>query len=127
MKNKTLEELFVKTCIAPSRQGRILFELQKPGKRNDAIERFSHDADYLLNKDRVVMTPKISTLPPDFLQGDIWAMYLYDAGGKAINSQEMMQMIDDEYGPMIFISNTGRAIVKTEDNDLYLLAFKVND
>jgi len=33
-------------------------------------------------------------------------------------------MIDEENGPFIFVSPVGHAVIKNEDNELYLLAFK---
>ena len=117
----TLEELFIKKCIIPSRQSRLFFELQSPKKRNTAIGRFSHETDSLLRKESILGKGKTSSIPNGFLSGPIWAIFLYDSGGKEIGDQEAIRMINDAYGPVILLSKIGHAVIKSEEGYFYLL------
>ena len=48
--NKSIEQDFVKIYIDKKYQERVLFELSSPKKRTNALSRFSHDTEKILNQ-----------------------------------------------------------------------------
>ncbi len=118
----TSEELFVTKCIIKERQSRLLFELQKPNKRNYAIDRFSHNAKQLIKSDRIIKYISLSEVKHFLINNSVWAIYPYDNGGKFLSREDAWTMIENQEGPIILISLPNYAILKFEDNDIVVLS-----
>lgn len=118
-----LEVAFVNGCIVRERKNRLLFELSTAEKRNNAISRFAHQTDALAQTKRIVSIVDSEHVPPCYFDGDLHVMYLADNGGKSISQAEAKSRISNSYGPLIVISSLGLAVIKTEDNRIYLLNF----
>lgn len=62
------EERFVKTFIRKNRQDRLLFELTRPDRRYDGLDRFCHGTDDLINKSKVIFSGTNLNKDPEFVR-----------------------------------------------------------
>ena len=56
--NKDKEKLFVERYIIKKRRERILYEINKPSKRLDALSRFCHNYDMYVDKRKIIYSGK---------------------------------------------------------------------
>ena len=120
-----LIKVFVEQCIVCERQSRLLFEFSSPKKRGKAIDRFSHGVDSLIKKQSIVSIVNSSNVPSEYFEGDLVVLSYSHIMDTKISCSEAKEYIQMGFGPIIIISSVGKAIIKTEDFDVYLLKFDV--
>ena len=109
--NQVLEEKFVKKHIKNSFQDRLIFELSSKKHREKAIDRFSHQADVLLNDSY----QKVKQSDLSFLkdEGNVYVVSLDKIDGTTFSGNEAFDYCWKTFSPVILIGN-GFSIVKEE-------------
>ena len=122
-----LEEKFVNDFINPAYRDRLLFELKSSKKRLNALMRFSHNTNDLVNKNMVYS--KLKKFEYDilnnFLNGkNFYVISFKYLNGIIMNVKEVLDYISDEWMPVIVCGNNN-AIIKKEfekgEDNFYLL------
>lgn len=119
-----LIERFLTGCIVSARRQRILFELSKPKKYVDAISRFAHNPKWIIEPDSIVATIDSEHIPQDYFKGELLMLTFLKMENLGKDSEQAKRIVSSGYGPIVLISSSGTALVKTEDNEILLLRFE---
>lgn len=114
--NFDLEEKFVNDFINPAYRDRLLFELKSFKKRLNALMRFNHNTNDLVNKNMVYS--KLKKFEYDILNNFLNGQNFYVISFKYLNGiimnvKEVLDYISDEWMPVIVCGNNN-AIIKKE-------------
>ena len=120
-----LENAFVNKCIIPERRKRLLFELSRPNKREVFLGRFAHNTESLLKTNVIEMVIDAEHIPQKYFSGELYVLSFTKEDGKFISAEKAMEYISQGYGPLIILSSHGKAMIKTEENRVYLLSFDI--
>ena len=116
-----LEKAFINNFVKKQYQERLLFEFNSDKKRENALDRFSHNIEDIVRADRIILSgTKISK--PDIerelklkkinaLAYVISSRYIQ---GQFFDVQEALSFCEDECMPVIIIFSEKMAFIKAE-------------
>ena len=121
--DNAIEQNFVKTFIDKKYQDRFIFELSSPKKRIDAIHRFAHNAEAIINPKYVLS--KSNTLTEQEIEKEIAKIFNIKKECYMISDSEDfdgtfqpfsigLKGCMDGYMPSIIICGENVALIKTE-------------
>lgn len=119
-----LIERFLTGCIVSARRQRILFELSKPKKYDDAISRFAHNPKSIIKPDSIVAIVDSEHIPQDYFKGELLMLSFLKRESLGEDSEQARRIVSGGHGPIVLVSSSGTALVKTEDNEILLLRFE---
>ena len=119
---RNLLQTFVQACVIEERQQRVAFEFSNPKKYVVAISRFAHDTESLCKTKALVSITDSEHIPTEYINGTLLVFDLYQKGITSAPT-EARKMMSDSYGPIIILSTQGRAMIKAEDNKIFLFKF----
>lgn len=118
--DKDIEKKFVENFIQKRYRDRLLFELNSPKKRVDFLSRFCHNADEIIDPNKIVLKgKKIDTdiekeLKQHKINDEVYVLSFKYSQGQSLGLQEALDYCEEENMPVIIILSDDLALIKTE-------------
>ncbi len=112
--NNTLELDFINTYVVKEKKERLIYEFSNPKKRENALLRFSHNIESIVNDKFIKCRCNIDNIN-QFLDlfGDVYVVSLYKIGGEICSYKQAVAHLSEQYMPVIIIADN-HVIIKSE-------------
>ena len=112
-----LELKFVNEFIVNEKKDRLIHEFSIPKKRENAIMRFSHKIENIVNNKFIQCKCNMGNLGKNLtLSGDVYIVSLEKISGETCPYKEALIHLNEQYMPVIIIGEN-TVIIKTENED----------
>lgn len=115
--NNTLEMNFITTFIVKEKKDRLIYEFLNPKKRENALMRFSHNTESIVNDKFIKYRCNIETLNKYInVTSDLYVISLDKLNGEVCSSEEAFLHLKEQYMPVIILGNDF-AVIKSENEE----------
>ncbi|MBQ9124801.1 MAG: hypothetical protein IJY14_03825 [Acholeplasmatales bacterium] len=112
-----LELNFINDFIVKEKKDRLIHEFSNPKKRKNALMRFSHNVENIVNNRFIHNKCNIDNLIKSVvLTGDVLLISLDKINGETCSYKEAINHLNEQYMPVIIIGQN-TAIIKSENED----------
>ena len=112
-----LELKFINEFIVNEKKDRLIYEFSNPPKRENAIMRFSHKVENIVNDKFIQCRCNMGNLSNNLaLSGDVYIVSLEKIYGETCPYKEALIHLNDQYMPVIIIGEN-TVIIKSENED----------
>ena len=118
------QEYFISNYVVFNKRDRLIFELNSKKKKEKFMNYFCHDTKKIIIPERIVYEGNVIDAMPYIKSINEFYVMTYDnIEGKMLDKNELMKYIEEEYMPIIAISES-LVIIKEEvekKGNLYIL------
>ena len=107
---------FINKFIVNEKKNRIIHEFSNMNKRKDALMRFAHDVDKIINKNNVLCRYNIDNIDIE-IKGNVYIISLLKLNGECCSYEQAIEHLKEQYMPVIIIGDE-ISIIKTENEGL---------
>ena len=107
---------FINKYIVNGKKKRIIYEFSNTNKRKDALMRFAHDIEKIINKHNVLYIYNIDNIDIE-IKGNVYIISLMKLNGEYCSYEQAIEHLKEQYMPVIIIGDE-ISIIKTENEDL---------
>ena len=112
-----LELKFINEFIVKEKKERLIYEFSNPKKRENAIMRFSHKVENIVNDKFIQCRCNMGNLSNNLaLSGDVYIVSLEKIYGETCPYKEALIHLNEQYMPVIIIGEN-TVIIKSENED----------
>ena len=112
-----LELNFINNFIVKEKKNRLIYEFSNSKKREDALMRFSHKIENIVNNRFIHCKCNIEHLTNYvILSGDVLVISLEKINGETCSYKEALNHLKEQYMPVIIIGEK-LVIIKSENED----------
>ena len=128
--NNTLELNFINTYVVKEKKERLIYEFSNSKKRENALLRFSHNIESIVNDKFIKCRCNIDNIDKFLtLFGNVYIISLLKIGGEICPYKQAIAHLSEEYMPIIIIADS-HIIIKSEcDNakdNIFILTKSTN-
>lgn len=115
--NNVLEMNFINKYIIKEKKDRLIYEFSNPKKRENALMRFSHNVESLVNNKFIKYRCDDKTLNKYInVKKDLYVISLDKLNGEVCTSEEAFSQLKNQYMPVIIIDDDF-VVIKSENED----------
>lgn len=114
----SLEKKFINAFVAKEKKERLIHEFSNPKKRENALLRFSHGVESVVDNKFIKYRCNINNFSKFLsLFNDVYVISLFKIDGEICSYKEAISHLQEQYMPVIIISDD-YVIIKSESNEL---------
>lgn len=111
------QEYFISRYIESHKKERLIYELNSKNKKYKFMDHFCHNINNYIVSKKIVFIGNLSNVINHIRTKDIFFVMSYDnINGKMMYMDELIEYLENEYMPVLAISNSF-VIIKNESDD----------